>query len=311
MDGLNPGTQRESVQIRRLVDHPIITPGHLPGAPGDNINGPCLIRVPDWVDRPLGRYYLYFAHHHGDHIRLAVADALTGPWRIHTGGVFSLGDLPAGKGHVASPDVIFDDETRTCRLYLHSPARNEPGQKSFVAVGGDGLRFPQVHDAILCPLYLRVWRHEGWWYGMAKCGRLFRSRDGLTPFERGPNPLEGEDRDDVANADGVRHVAIDVDDGGIRVYWSSIGDTPERILRAWVPTNGDWTTWRREAVEEVLRPERPWEGASLPLTTSRAGAARGREHALRDPHVFVEAGRRYLTYSVAGESGLGIAEIMD
>jgi hypothetical protein len=35
---------------------------------GSNINGPSLIRVPDWVPDPLGRYYLYFAHHHGTYI---------------------------------------------------------------------------------------------------------------------------------------------------------------------------------------------------------------------------------------------------
>ena len=41
-----------------------------------------------------------------------------------------------------------------------------------------------------------------------------------------------------------------------------------------------------------------------------AGAMKGREHALRDPGIFVNAdGRAYLLYSVAGESGVGIAEL--
>ena len=26
-----------------------------------NINGPSLVRVPEWVENPLGKYYLYFA----------------------------------------------------------------------------------------------------------------------------------------------------------------------------------------------------------------------------------------------------------
>ena len=30
-----------------------------------NINGPSVISVPDWVENPLGKYYLYFAHHRG------------------------------------------------------------------------------------------------------------------------------------------------------------------------------------------------------------------------------------------------------
>lgn len=48
-----------------------------------NINGPSLMRVPDWVEAPLGRYYLYFAHHKGKHIRMAFADTLTGPWTYY------------------------------------------------------------------------------------------------------------------------------------------------------------------------------------------------------------------------------------
>ena len=44
---------------------PIVTPDMLPGDDGANINGPSLIKVPDWVSDRLGAYYLYFAHHTG------------------------------------------------------------------------------------------------------------------------------------------------------------------------------------------------------------------------------------------------------
>jgi hypothetical protein len=38
---------------------------------------------------------------------------------------------------------------------------------------------------------------------------------------------------------------------------------------------------------------------------------RGRENAVRDPGIFVAAdGRVYLPYSVAGESGIGLAELI-
>ena len=47
------------------------------------------------------------------------------------------------------------------------------------------------------------------------------------------------------------------------------------------------------------------------MKKSVAGAMKGPEHApLRDPGIFVDTdGRVYLLYSVAGESGLGIAEL--
>ncbi|MEM7361206.1 MAG: hypothetical protein AAF431_19135 [Pseudomonadota bacterium] len=57
-----------------------------------NINGPAVIKVPDWIENPLGEYYLYFAHHKGDYIRLAYADQPAGPWQIYEPGVLSLVD---------------------------------------------------------------------------------------------------------------------------------------------------------------------------------------------------------------------------
>ena len=64
-----------NVTVERLGQGPIITP-HMDGRMGDNINGPSLVQVPDWVPNPLGRYYLYFGHHDGRYIRLAFADEL-------------------------------------------------------------------------------------------------------------------------------------------------------------------------------------------------------------------------------------------
>jgi hypothetical protein len=51
---------------------------------GSNINGPCLLRIPDWVapaDRaePSAVYYLYFAHHGDEYIRMAWSAEIEGP----------------------------------------------------------------------------------------------------------------------------------------------------------------------------------------------------------------------------------------
>ncbi|MDP4744114.1 MAG: hypothetical protein NWS22_04645, partial [Porticoccaceae bacterium] len=58
---------RHSVVVTRLVDGPIIGPETDPSI-GNNIQGPSMIRVPDWVENPLGQYYLYFADHKGQYI---------------------------------------------------------------------------------------------------------------------------------------------------------------------------------------------------------------------------------------------------
>jgi hypothetical protein len=57
-------------RTHRLLDRPIIS-AELHPSIGANIQGPSMIRVPEWIDDRLGDYYLYFADHKGSYIRLA------------------------------------------------------------------------------------------------------------------------------------------------------------------------------------------------------------------------------------------------
>ena len=84
------------MRVERFPDNPIIHPD-MPGLAGElgaNISGPSLLRVPEWVERPLGQYYMYFAHHQGAFIRMAYADALAGPWTVHEPGVLHMDQGP-------------------------------------------------------------------------------------------------------------------------------------------------------------------------------------------------------------------------
>jgi len=299
-------TSDDTPRIARFKENPIITPA-LRGVDGyANINGPSLIRVPPWVPRPLSRYYLYFADHHGQVIYLAYADDLHGPWRLHAPGVLRLEQAAGCRAHVASPDVLVDEDGRI-RMYFHGPVRDAPGQKTFLALSADGLAF-EAGSTPLAGAYLRLWRWEGAWYGLGRGGVLYRSPDGLAPFETGPVLLPGGGADVKV---GPRHVAVDLRGEELWVYWSQAGDTPEHILRGRVRLSGDWAGWTVRDVRSVLLPETDYEGANLPLKTSATGAARGPERALRDPGIFREGGRTYLLYSVAGESGIAIAEIAE
>ena len=59
---------------------------------------------------------------------------------------------------------------------------------------------------------------------------------------------------------------------------------------------------------DVIQPEKDYEGVSFPVTPSDYGyAINVRE--LRDPCIFQENGRTYLFYTIAGEMGIGMAEI--
>jgi beta-xylosidase len=73
---------------------PIITQNMFDNDDGNNINGPSLIKVPTFVKNPLGKYYLYFAHHRGKYIRMAYSDSITGPYTIYKNGVLHLNDTP-------------------------------------------------------------------------------------------------------------------------------------------------------------------------------------------------------------------------
>lgn len=301
------------IRAQRLGNGPIIRPSDRIGT---NINGPSLIAAPPWIDQPEGRFYLYFAHHLGDHIRFASADDLLGPWRIRDGGVLHLrdslfpvepvseGELPAGctahfPWHIASPDVHVDEERQEVRMYFHGLADLENNQRTRLAISKDGLQFETLPE-ILCPSYLRAFRHDGAWYGIAQVGTLYRSSDGIAPFERGPQLWPG-----------MRHGAICIRGTMLHWFYSRWGDAPERILCSSVELSGDWRTWTASEPVEVLAPLHDWEGASLPIKPSQVGATLEELHELRDPAIFEneDDGKTYLLYSVAGESGIAIAEL--
>lgn len=303
------GTRHTGAQINAVLTAGrqglIVSRNMLPGEDGSNINGPSLIKVPDWAPGRLGAYYLYFAHHKGTYLRLAYSDSLRGPWRVHAAGVLALDQCPFIKEHIASPDVHIDHRNRRFVMYFHGPTKSGKGQMSFAATSGDGLHFNPLPE-VLGPSYARIFRHNGWWYGLfgTDAVTLFRSRDGISDFKQGPVVLSALRRRVVP-----RHVAVQKFDELLRVYYTRKGDAPERVLHGTVDLTGDWRQWKVQGATELLRPTTASEGADLPVRRSKSGVAKGRENALRDPAIFEEGGRTWLLYAVAAESGIALAEI--
>ncbi len=316
--------------VRRLLDRPIITPD-LHASLGPNIQGPSLIRAPEWLPNRLGAYYLYFADHKGSYIRLAYADRLEGPWTIHPSGSLHLAEsgflteppivtpeqvaalaaqaqrngitiahdwaaevtLP----HIASPDVHVDHVRRRIIMYYHG-LEGVARQGTRVATSPNGVAFASA-PAILGKSYFRVFRHGGHFYAMAMPGQFYRSAGGLAGFEAGPllfNP-------------NMRHAAVLTRGDTLLVFWTQVGDVPERILLSRIDISGDWLGWKDAPATEILRPERNWEGAGAAMAPSVRSTAYGLVNQLRDPAIFEEDGRLYLLYAVGGESGIAIAEL--
>jgi hypothetical protein len=132
-------------------------------------------------------------------------------------------------------------------------------------------------------------------------GIFYRSRDGLSGFERGPQLF----------ASNMRHAAVRVDGDLLWVFYTNVGeDPPERILATTIDLRSDWMAWQTGEVVEVLRPGLAWEGANLPLVPSIRGEIAAPANQLRDPALFEDDSRLYLLYAIAGESGIAIAELV-
>ena len=322
--------EMQSVRVIRLGEGPIIHAGLDPSI-GANIQGPSLIKVPSWVQNPLGKYYLYFADHKGGYIRLAYADHLLGPWQIHVPGSLQLADshfltVPppvsreqraefeaafAARGihiehdvvqevstpHIASPDVHVDESNHRIVMYFHG-LEGLANQLTRVATSTDGVSF-SAQSQILGKTYFRAFDWQGMTYGLSMPGQFYRSKQPFGPFEQGPA---------LFNPD-MRHCAVFVKDQTLWVFWTQVGEVPEHIKVSTIDLEDDWMAWQVSASQEVLRPARDWEGATAPAIASVRSTAYGVVNQLRDPAIYVEGDVIYLLYAVAGESGIAIAQL--
>lgn len=323
-------SKRTQWVAERLLDEPIIDK-HSSVSIGANIQGPSVIRCPPWIADPLGNFYLYFADHKGSYIRLAYADDLQGPWTVHEPGSLHLADsrfpvdppvidhrmLEIGKRrssagtsrilhsmekemsapHIASPDVHVDARRQRIVMYFHG-LESFGYQASRVGVSDDGIQF-KVEPQIISKTYLRVFRYEGNLFGLAMPGQLYRAKDNFADFEEGPmlfNP-------------NMRHCAVLVRDHTLFVFWTQVGDIPERIYVSEIDLSVPFQNWNESEPVEVIRPELNWEGAREPLEPSVRSVAYGRVNQLRDPAIFDDGDDVYLLYAGGGESAIGIAKL--
>ena len=187
---------------------------------GDNINGPSLIRVPDWIARhnradPDANYYLYFGNHTGDYIRMAWASDVLGPWTLHNSGsnvaigdrgVLDNGgvDLNIGMGiiieenHLASPDVHVDHVNERIIMYFHAGSStffngNEMnGQFTWVSTSPYGLEFiDNIEPVRMSTSYFRQFAHGGELYAFNNSAYPRRALDPLNPWQPTPNYYSG------------------------------------------------------------------------------------------------------------------------
>ena len=303
--------------ITRFTQNPLIYP-ELGLSIKENINGPSLIKVPSFVSNPLGKYYLYFAHHQGQFIRMAYADNIEGPYTLFESGVFSMESSPFSS-HIASPDVHVDYENGKIFMIYHGcgfdkkPNNTKYSQVSCYAQSGNGLSF--ISDSeFIGPSYLRVFSYKTYWYGCDGGAKRqwYRAKNPAGPYETGPsleipeeNYPKGNGRNDL-DIKRMRHLAFDtsIEKNQLNVYYSNVGDEPERIKRVTVDLSQEWTDWTGSDLTEICRSTTPLEGIEKPVTPSKNGSVHEIVHQLRDPYIYCEKDKKYLIYSHGGEMGI-------
>ena len=320
---------QDTAKFIRFKNNPIIQSSQLQGSDGDDINGPSLIKVPDWIHNKLGKYYLYFAHHKGKYIRLAYADKLEGPWKIYQPGTLQISDCKTCENglqntglsikhvgaessddevtHIASPDVLIDNKKKELVLYFHCPindGKKFKGQYSLRATSKDGIHF-RADSTVLGYSYFRVFKWKDAYYSISRAGLLAKSKDGIAAFESGTNPFSK-----IQNRENyLRHAAVLLAGDTLYVFYSRVGDTPKRIVVSKIILNDDWKTWTASTPIDVAFPIEKYEGGELPIAKSSAGLFYGLVRQLRDPYVFEEKGQWYLVYAAGGENSLVIGKI--
>ncbi len=241
---------------------------------GENINGPSVIRIPDWITpenraNPEANYYIYFAHHSGDYIRMAWAKEIEGPWNLYQiGSDVNVGDrgvldhggkkiylengISIPSNHLASPDAHVDHENRQIILYFHSGSSTYvngievSSQLSYVAPSPYGLHFyDSIKPVFLGPSYFRVFRYQQNLYALTNDGTPYRALDADSPWtapagfdftdrlwkKHSDNPFQR----DITSAGieksvlRVRHTAVRIVGDELQIFYSRRGDSPERI----------------------------------------------------------------------------------
>ena len=187
-------------------------------------------------------------------------------------------------------------------MYFHCPAKGTSSQYSFVATSANGLKFT-AQTKKLGVSYFRVFKYGGYYYALGKRDPsgtfLYRSSSPYTGFVKGQTILPNS-----------RHTAVYLNGTTAYIFYTRIGDAPERVLLSTMDLSGAWTTWKPSDPVDVIRPEYNYEGANLPISTSKFGEIDSRANQLRDPGIYEEGGKIYLQYSIAGEQGIAAAELI-
>ena len=320
------------LRVQRFQSNPLLSIGLSTGLSTGlpNVNGPSVVDMPPWAmhrhgDRQRGPLYMYYSSHSGDAIRLACASAPEGPWHEVPAPALTLeATRPICSGHIGSADVHLLPAEQRVRMFFHCPYNRSavtPGsrwvggratQLTFAAISLDGGRTFRLESRTpVAPFYLRTFRMSGrrhYTSGLALVdmkmqGVLLQASDG---FNFAPHPQAT----DVLPR--MRHgfVLPKLSEQSALLFFTRVGDAPERILVATLRANNGDLEWPPTEASSLLAPTVE-EGGGVPVAPSKRGGVNQRVHQLRDPAALLCCGARtFLFWAFGGEQGIAGGEVV-
>jgi hypothetical protein len=295
---------------------PLFNQENTPVAFGGNFSGCTFFVNPGYLDsRFYNQYVLYFAHHSGNFIRVATSKNIYGDWTFPNLEILKIENFNEIHDHIASPEVFLDQESKTLNLFFHSRVPGSREQQTFLATSKDGVSFDLKPMISFLPFYLRVCVHNGGVFGVTKGGNFF-SHIG-SDFSNGWRYLDNIDSPGLEfekfnyfNENGnMRHLHIVSHKETLLVFYTRIGDAPERIYAKSLKVHPDNSHLEISEEIEVMRPQIAFECQTASITKSQPGLSETFELAFRDPFVFTENELNLLFYSYGGESGIAVCQI--
>ena len=276
------------------------------------INGPVCFKVPNWIKKPLGKYYLIFSDHRGSFLRLAYTNNLNSKWSISKNKILDVKDFKKiFYDHVASPEIYIDQRKKKICLYFHSRSRKHGReQMTFVAISNNGIDYKIKNKKPIAPFYFRIFKHKSEFYGLSKGGDLLKSKNKFSKFKYVKNIFD-KYGDKYHNKNGsIRHLCLVYKQKYLEIFYSKIGDKPERIFQSILHFSDNKYEWSISTTKEVLRPTKIFEGSNIKVKRSNSGAAIKNENDVRDPYILNDNNKYLLFYSVKGEKGIALAELI-
>lgn len=311
-------------------DAPEILRSDIMALGGVSFSGYAVIRRPHWLempyDTPAGNLLLYFGHHNGRSIRLAVSSSLDSRWVIYPKPVLNMTTQTQCRKHVSSPDVHVDNAARMITMYFHGckcPGDGDKqekigrrdlerpwdgqnaNQRTYVAWSKNGIDFtavPKLEDrqdpwasithtgpssVLLGTLPIGAPYFRVFWV-RGTCYAL--GMPGLLYRSTDPWCHQGFKLGGQILPNDTRHHSVYVHPSYnfIEIFFTRTGQSPESILAVEINTEGDWSNWKPEGQAKVmLIPGTPYEGSTERGAISVRGQSIGFQRELRDPFVFV------------------------